>query len=75
MKNDKELSREGRGAMDHRVAEVDGVQICAVKSYDNNVFHCLSTLYGCHPVDFVQRWSNKEKKTYANKKTRYHKGL
>ncbi|CAF3853099.1 unnamed protein product [Rotaria sp. Silwood1] len=62
MKNEKDLSLEGRGAMDHRVAEVDGVQICAVKWYDNKVVNCLSTLHACHPVDFVQRWSNKEKK-------------
>ncbi|CAF1258417.1 unnamed protein product [Rotaria sordida] len=75
MKNEKDLSREGRGAMDHRVAEVDGVQICAVKLYDNNIVNCLSTLHACHPVDFVQRWSNKEKKTYISKKTKYYKSL
>ena len=62
MKSEKDLSREGRGAMDHRITEVDGVQICAVKWFDNSVISCLSTLCACHPVDFVQRWSNKEKK-------------
>jgi hypothetical protein len=62
MKNDKELSSEGRGSMDHRVAEVDGVQICATRWYDNNVVNCLSTLHACHPIDVVQRWSTKEKK-------------
>ncbi|CAF1588696.1 unnamed protein product [Didymodactylos carnosus] len=62
MKNDNDLSSEGRGAMDHRVTEVDGVQICAIKWYDNNIVNCLSTLHGCHPIDLVQRWSAKEKK-------------
>ncbi|CAF4666777.1 unnamed protein product, partial [Rotaria magnacalcarata] len=29
IKDEKDLSKEGRGSMDHRVAEVDGVQLCA----------------------------------------------
>ena len=62
MKNEKDLSREWRGAMYHRITEVDGFQICAVKWFDNNVVSCLSTLYTCHPIDLIQRWSNKEKK-------------
>ena len=62
MKTEVELSREGRGSMDHRVAEVDGVQICATRWYDNNVVNCLSTLHACQPIDLVQRWSAKEKK-------------
>ncbi|CAF4438753.1 unnamed protein product [Rotaria sp. Silwood2] len=55
MKNEKDFSLEERGAIDHCVAEVDGVQICAMKWYDNNIVNCLSTLHACHPVDFVQR--------------------
>jgi hypothetical protein len=62
MKTDKELSSAGRGSMDYRVAEVDGVQICATRWYDNNVVNCLSTLHACQPIDLVQRWSTKEKK-------------
>jgi len=61
MKTDKELSSEVRGSMDYRVAEVDGVQICATRWYDNNVVNCLSTLHACQPIDLVQRWSTKEK--------------
>ncbi|CAF4563121.1 unnamed protein product, partial [Rotaria sp. Silwood2] len=30
MKDDNDLSSEGRVAMDHRATEVDGVQICAI---------------------------------------------
>ncbi|CAF3223249.1 unnamed protein product [Rotaria sp. Silwood2] len=62
MKTKTELSREGRGSMDHCVAEADGVQICAIRWYDNNVVNCLSTLHACQPIDLVQRWSAKEKK-------------
>ncbi|CAF4509013.1 unnamed protein product, partial [Didymodactylos carnosus] len=62
MKNENELSKEGRGAMDHRVTEVDGVRLYITRWYDNNVVNCLSTLYGCHPINLVQRWSPKEKK-------------
>ncbi|CAF3396410.1 unnamed protein product [Rotaria sp. Silwood2] len=62
MKNGKELSSKGRGAMDHRVAEVDGVALCVPRWYDNNVVNCLSTLHGCEPVNSVERWSSKQKK-------------
>ncbi|CAF1500613.1 unnamed protein product [Didymodactylos carnosus] len=61
MKNEKDLSKEGRGSMDHRVAEVDGVELCAVRWYDNKAVNCLSTLYGCQPADSVERWPSKEK--------------
>ena len=62
MKDDKCLSKEGRGSMDHRVADVDGVELCVTRWYDNNTVNCLSTLYGCESIDFVKRWSAKEKK-------------
>lgn len=61
MKDEKNLSKEGRGSMDHRIAEIDGVELCAVRWYDNNTVNCLSTLYGCQPTDLVERWSSKEK--------------
>lgn len=61
LKNEKELSKDGRGSMDHRVAEIEGVELCITRWYDNNVVNCLSTLHGCHPINLVQRWSPKEK--------------
>ena len=61
MKNKKELSYEGRGAMDHRVASVDGVELCATSWYDNNVANCLSTLHSCTPTDLAKRWSSEKK--------------
>jgi hypothetical protein len=62
MRDANDLSREGRGSMDHRVTEVNGVQMCATRWFDNNVVNCLSTLHDCELVDSVRRWSTKEKK-------------
>ena len=64
MKNEKELSQEGRGAMDHRVTDVDGVQLCITRWLDNNVVNWLSTLHGCEPISLIQRWSPKEKNMF-----------
>ncbi|CAF3536949.1 unnamed protein product [Rotaria sp. Silwood1] len=61
VKDEKDLSKEGKESMDHRVAGVDGVELCAVRWYDNKTDNCLSTLYGCQPTDLVERWSSKEK--------------
>ena len=55
MKDEKELSNEGRGAMDYRVTEVDGVELYVTRWFDNNVVNCLSTLHGCQPIDLVER--------------------
>lgn len=56
-----DLSKEGRGAVDHRVAEVDGIQVCVTRWFDNNVVNCLSTLHDNQIVDSVKRWSTKQK--------------
>ncbi|CAF1005355.1 unnamed protein product [Didymodactylos carnosus] len=70
MKNEDELSKESRGAMDHRVTEIDGVQLCITRWYDNNVVNCLSTLHGCHLINLVQRWSPKGKEIHTDHTTR-----
>lgn len=62
MKGTKQLSREGRGSTDHRLTQVDGVELCATRWYDNNAVDCLSTLHACESMDKVERWSAKEKK-------------
>ncbi|CAF3441226.1 unnamed protein product [Rotaria sp. Silwood2] len=62
MKNAKNLQEEGRGSMDYRIAQVDGVELCATRWYDNNLVNCLSTLYGCELTDLVKRWSSSQKK-------------
>ena len=48
--------------MDHRVAEVNGVELCVTRWFDNSTVNVLSTLHGCDPINPVQRWSKKEKK-------------
>ncbi|CAF1505066.1 unnamed protein product [Rotaria sordida] len=55
IKSEKDLSKEGRGTMDHRVTDVEGVQLCVTRWYDNNVINCLSTLHGCEPIESAQR--------------------
>jgi hypothetical protein len=62
MKDAKNLLEEGRGSMDHRIAQVDGVELCATRWYDNNVVNCLSTLHSCESTDLVKRWSSSQKK-------------
>jgi hypothetical protein len=62
MKNANTLEKEGRGAMDYRISEVDGVELCCTRWFDNNIVNCLSTLHGCEPTDLVKRWSASEKK-------------
>ena len=66
MKDDKCLSKEGRGSMDHRVADVDGVELCVTRWYDNNTVNCLSTLYGCESTDFVKPMVGQREKTYSS---------
>ncbi|CAF1289502.1 unnamed protein product [Adineta steineri] len=61
MKDAKSLEQEGRGAMDHRIVQVDGVVVCATRWFDNNIVNCISTLYGCESHDFVKRWSASQK--------------
>ncbi len=55
MKDDKTLKKEGRGSMDYRIAEVDDVELCATRWYDNNIVNCISTLHGCESTDLVKR--------------------
>ena len=47
MKDEKTLKQKGRGDMDYRITNVNGV--------DNNVVNVLSTLYGCESTDSVKR--------------------
>jgi hypothetical protein len=61
MKDTKILQKEGRGSIDYRTTQVDGVELCATRWYDNNVVTCLSTLSGCESTDLVKRWSSSQK--------------
>lgn len=62
MKDQKALEKEGRGAVDYRVSQVDGINLCTVRWLDNKVVNCLSTIHSHEPIDPVKRWSSSEKK-------------
>ncbi|KAK3923098.1 PiggyBac transposable element-derived protein 3, partial [Frankliniella fusca] len=57
LKNDKQLSQEGRGSYDAKVK--DGIQI--IKWQDNKPVHVISTAYGVEPLSTVQRYDKKTK--------------
>ncbi|CAF0781681.1 unnamed protein product [Rotaria sordida] len=61
MKDIKSLQEEGRGSIDYRITQVDGVELCATCWCDNNIVTCLSTLSGCESIDMVKRWSASQK--------------
>ncbi|CAF1455356.1 unnamed protein product [Rotaria magnacalcarata] len=61
MKDIKSLKEGGRGSIDYRIIQVDGVELCATRWYDNNIVTCLSTLSGCESIDMVKRWSSSQK--------------
>ena len=61
MKYIKSLKEEGRGSIDYRITQVDGVELIATRWCDNNIVTCLSTLSGCESIDMVKRWSSSQK--------------
>ena len=48
--------------MDHPVTEVEGVELCVTRWYDNNIVTCLSTLHGCELIGSTEQWSSTHKK-------------
>jgi len=53
--------KEGRGAIDEKTTIVDGVELSAVRWYDNKAVTLPSTYAGSEPVTEVTRWNNKSK--------------
>lgn len=62
LKTEKELRKEGRGAMDYKLSD-DGILI--VKWYDNKEVTVASNSYGVQPVTTVKRW-DKTKRMYVH---------
>lgn len=57
LKEDKELKREGRGALDFSIEQrTDSV---VVKWFDNKSVHLLSNYAGVDPIDTCDRWDRK----------------
>ena len=60
--SDKEMKRQARGTVEEKVTGVEDVEIIALKWYDNNSVHLVSSFAGAYPTATVQRWDKKEKK-------------
>ena len=60
LKTDKEMKPQGRGSIDYRCEETEGVSV--VKWHDNKAVHLASTFCGVEPKDQCKRWSASEKK-------------
>ena len=61
--SDKEMKRHGRGTVEEKVTIVEGVEIIALKWYDNKPVHLVSSFVGAYPTSTVQRWDRKGKKS------------
>ncbi|CAK8678001.1 unnamed protein product [Clavelina lepadiformis] len=60
LKTDKELKQHGRGSLDYKCDDTEGVSI--VKWCDNKAVHLISTYCSIDPADKCKRWSVAEKK-------------
>jgi len=61
LQSEVQMKRIGRGAIDEKIAVVDGIEISAVRWHDNRSVTLLSTYAGSEPVSEATRWNNKTK--------------
>lgn len=59
--DDKEMRKKGRGYVEERKAVVEGVELLAIKWYDNKPVTLLSSFVGAYPTTQVKRWDSKSK--------------
>lgn len=59
LKNEKELKKEGRGALDHKTDVKAGITV--VRWIDNKVVTLASSFMGVEPMGSVKRYDRKEK--------------
>uniref|UniRef100_A0A3P9LG76 PiggyBac transposable element-derived protein domain-containing protein n=1 Tax=Oryzias latipes TaxID=8090 RepID=A0A3P9LG76_ORYLA len=59
---DSEMKKKGRGAFEEQQAEVENVDIRAVKWFDSRAVIVASTFAGAQPVSTKQRWDRKLKR-------------
>jgi len=52
--SDKEMKRQGRGTVEEKVTSVEGVEIIALKWYDNKPVHLVSSFVSAYPTSTVQ---------------------
>ena len=76
LKSEKELKKEGRGAMDYQLSD-SGVLV--VRWYDNKEVNVATTAYSAEPVSEVRRWDKAKKKYVYIKRPAvvgaYNKGM
>lgn len=60
LRSDKEMKQQGRGSIDYRCEETEGVSV--VKWFDSKAVHLASTFCSVDPKDHCNRWSASEKK-------------
>lgn len=61
MPTEKELKKKGRGSMEEKTAEIDGVKLSLVSWFDNKIVNMLSAYVGSEPTTTKQRYVRKEK--------------
>ena len=62
MPSDADMKKQGRGSTVIQMAVVDGVELGAVKWFDNRGVVLLTSYATGLPVSFVDRWNSKQKK-------------
>lgn len=60
LKNEKQLKKEGRGAIDYRINKDENIIVCAW--FDNKQVLTASNYIGVHPISDCKRYNRKEKK-------------
>lgn len=58
---DKEMKKQGRGAIDERRCNFENVMYASTKWYDNRCVQLLSNFAGAEPLQKVRRYCKKEK--------------
>jgi len=61
LQSEVQIKKIGRGAIDEKMAVVDGIEMSAVRWHDNRAVTLLSTYAGSDSVSEVTRWNNKAK--------------
>lgn len=62
LSQDKTLKKKGRGTFEEQQAVVDGVEVRAVKWFDNRGVIVASTFASAQPVSIAERWDRKQKR-------------
>lgn len=59
--SDKDMKKKGRGSVEEKVSEIDGIPIRAIKWYDNKGVVMATTFDSCEPQSSIERFERKIK--------------